>query len=68
MLLVPLVNLRKELKSIKFFQFLPGHRKLTERMRKRLYYGLDTDVTLDSLSFPVTGEVLCYILCPKNPF
>ncbi|TWW64181.1 Protein CNPPD1 [Takifugu flavidus] len=36
------------------FTFLPGHRKLRERMRKRLYYGLDTDVTLDSLSCPVT--------------
>ncbi|CAF89422.1 unnamed protein product, partial [Tetraodon nigroviridis] len=35
-------------------QFLPGHQKLTERMRKRLYYGLDQDLTLDSLSCPVT--------------
>uniref|UniRef100_H3C9T7 Protein CNPPD1 n=1 Tax=Tetraodon nigroviridis TaxID=99883 RepID=H3C9T7_TETNG len=34
-------------------QFLPGHQKLTERMRKRLYYGLDQDLTLDSLSCPV---------------
>lgn len=38
-------------------QFLPGHQKLTERMRKRLYYGLERDVSLDSLSCPVTGEV-----------
>ncbi|KAG2459620.1 CNPD1 protein, partial [Polypterus senegalus] len=34
--------------------FLPGHQKLSERVRKRLYYGLDTDVTLDALSCPVT--------------
>ncbi|XP_026157671.1 protein CNPPD1 [Mastacembelus armatus] len=36
------------------FTFLPGHQKLTERMRKRLYYGLDKDVSLDALSCPVT--------------
>ncbi|XP_039612392.1 protein CNPPD1 [Polypterus senegalus] len=36
------------------FTFLPGHQKLSERVRKRLYYGLDTDVTLDALSCPVT--------------
>ncbi|CAN9498420.1 unnamed protein product [Ophioblennius macclurei] len=36
------------------FTFLPGHQKLTERVRKRLYYGLDKDVTLESLSCPVT--------------
>ncbi|KAM6958328.1 protein CNPPD1 [Tautogolabrus adspersus] len=36
------------------FTFLPGHQKLTERVRKRLYYGLDTDVSLDALSCPVT--------------
>ncbi|MGH0129361.1 UNVERIFIED_CONTAM: hypothetical protein FKN15_043512, partial [Acipenser sinensis] len=34
--------------------FLPGHQKLTERVRKRLYYGLDADCTLDALSGPVT--------------
>ncbi|KAI3365945.1 hypothetical protein L3Q82_009777, partial [Scortum barcoo] len=34
--------------------FLPGHQKLTERVRKRLYYGLDKDVSLDALSCPVT--------------
>lgn len=39
-----------------FLQFLPGHQKLTERVRKRLYYGLDKDVCLDALSCPVTGE------------
>lgn len=52
--------------NLAFFsqQFLPGHQKLTERMRKRLYYGLDKDLSLDSLSCPVTGEVLFYI----NPF
>lgn len=47
-------------------QFLPGHQKLTERMRKRLYYGLDKDLTLDSLSGPVTGEV--FFLYYTNPF
>ncbi|KAK6484857.1 protein CNPPD1 isoform X1 [Huso huso] len=36
------------------FTFLPGHQKLTERVRKRLYYGLDADCTLDALSGPVT--------------
>ncbi|XP_029305364.1 LOW QUALITY PROTEIN: protein CNPPD1 [Cottoperca gobio] len=36
------------------FTFLPGHQKLTERVRKRLYYGLDRDVSLDALSCPVT--------------
>ncbi|XP_044043985.1 protein CNPPD1 isoform X2 [Siniperca chuatsi] len=35
-------------------KFLPGHQKLTERVRKRLYYGLDKDVSLDALSCPVT--------------
>lgn len=46
-------------KSIQFsdfqeFTFLPGHQKLSERVRKRLYYGLDRDVSLDALSGPVT--------------
>lgn len=36
------------------FTFLPSHQKLTERVRKRLYYGLDKDVSLDALSCPVT--------------
>lgn len=36
------------------FTFLPGHQKLSERVRKRLYYGLDRDVSLDALSCPVT--------------
>ncbi|KAL1022349.1 hypothetical protein UPYG_G00025490 [Umbra pygmaea] len=36
------------------FTFLPGHQKLSERVRKRLYYGLDQDGCLDSLSCPVT--------------
>lgn len=36
------------------FTLLPGHQKLTERVRKRLYYGLDKDVSLDALSCPVT--------------
>lgn len=37
-------------------QFLPQHQKLSERVRKRLYYGLDKDVSLDALSCPVTGQ------------
>ncbi|XP_054915558.1 protein CNPPD1 isoform X2 [Poeciliopsis prolifica] len=36
------------------FTFIPGHQKLSERVRKRLYYGLDKDVSLDALSCPVT--------------
>ncbi|XP_053170745.1 protein CNPPD1 [Scomber japonicus] len=36
------------------FTFLPAHQKLSERVRKRLYYGLDKDVSLDALSCPVT--------------
>ncbi|KAL4609048.1 protein CNPPD1 [Arapaima gigas] len=36
------------------FTFLPGHQKLSERVRKRLYYGLDKDCALDALSCPVT--------------
>lgn len=36
------------------FTILPGHQKLSERVRKRLYYGLDKDVSLDALSCPVT--------------
>ncbi|TDG96209.1 hypothetical protein EPR50_G00237610 [Perca flavescens] len=36
------------------FTFLPGHQKLSERVRKRLYYGLDKDVSIDGLSCPVT--------------
>ncbi|KAM9455214.1 protein CNPPD1 [Clarias gariepinus] len=36
------------------FTFVPGHQRLSERVRKRLYYGLDQDVTLDALSCPVT--------------
>lgn len=36
------------------FTFVPGHQRLSERVRKRLYYGLDQDVSLDALSCPVT--------------
>uniref|UniRef100_A0AAY5KYD1 Protein CNPPD1 n=2 Tax=Esox lucius TaxID=8010 RepID=A0AAY5KYD1_ESOLU len=36
------------------FTFLPQHQKLSERVRKRLYYGLDQEGSLDSLSCPVT--------------
>ncbi|XP_074857874.1 protein CNPPD1 [Carettochelys insculpta] len=35
------------------FTFLPGHRQLSERVRKRLYYGWDKDCSLDGLSSPV---------------
>ncbi|XP_068165432.1 protein CNPPD1 [Antennarius striatus] len=43
-----------QLSDFQEFTFLPGHQKLTERMKKRLYYGLDKDVSLDALSCPVT--------------
>ncbi|XP_034533873.1 protein CNPPD1 isoform X1 [Notolabrus celidotus] len=43
-----------EFSDFQEFTFLPGHQKLTERVRKRLYYGLDKDVSLDALSCPVT--------------
>ncbi|XP_041935921.1 protein CNPPD1 [Alosa sapidissima] len=36
------------------FTFLPGHQQLADRVRKRLYYGLDPDSSLDTLSCPVT--------------
>ncbi|XP_066517839.1 protein CNPPD1 isoform X2 [Hoplias malabaricus] len=36
------------------FTFLPGHQQLADRVRKRLYYGLDPDISLDTLSCPVT--------------
>ncbi|XP_017569507.1 protein CNPPD1 [Pygocentrus nattereri] len=36
------------------FSFLPGHQQLADRVRKRLYYGLDPDTSLDALSCPVT--------------
>ncbi|XP_073722338.1 protein CNPPD1 [Misgurnus anguillicaudatus] len=36
------------------FTFLPGHEQWSERVRKRLYYGLDTDSPLDALSCPMT--------------
>ncbi|XP_063068199.1 protein CNPPD1 [Engraulis encrasicolus] len=36
------------------FTFLPGHQQLAARVRKRLYYGLDPDTSLDALSCPVT--------------
>ncbi|TTE66791.1 Protein CNPPD1 [Bagarius yarrelli] len=40
------------------FTFVPGHQRLSERVRKRLYYGLDQDSSLDALSCPVTVELL----------
>ncbi|XP_067890925.1 protein CNPPD1 [Heterodontus francisci] len=36
------------------FSLLPGHSKLTERVKKRLYYGRDVDYNMDALSCPVT--------------
>lgn len=35
------------------FTFLPRHQQLSERVRKRLYYGWDKDCGLDNLSSPV---------------
>uniref|UniRef100_A0A8C7E4T2 Protein CNPPD1 n=1 Tax=Naja naja TaxID=35670 RepID=A0A8C7E4T2_NAJNA len=35
------------------FQFLPKHQQLSDRVRKRLYYGWDKDSALDNLSSPV---------------
>ncbi|XP_068804989.1 protein CNPPD1 [Struthio camelus] len=35
------------------FTFLPRHQQLSERVRKRLYYGWDKDCSLDNLSSPV---------------
>ncbi|XP_030211036.1 protein CNPPD1 [Gadus morhua] len=43
-----------ELSDFQDFTFLPGHQKWSERVRKRLYYGLDPEVSLDDLSCPVT--------------
>ncbi|XP_069472974.1 protein CNPPD1 [Ambystoma mexicanum] len=39
--------------GFKDFPFLPGHPQLSERVRKRLYYGWDKDCNLDYLSSPV---------------
>ncbi|XP_026881601.2 protein CNPPD1 [Electrophorus electricus] len=36
------------------FTFLPRHQQLSDRVKKRLYYGLDPDSSLDALSCPVT--------------
>ncbi|KAF7241792.1 Protein CNPPD1 [Varanus komodoensis] len=35
------------------FTFLPRHQQLSDRVRKRLYYGWDKDSTLDNISSPV---------------
>ncbi|KAF7654864.1 hypothetical protein LDENG_00063580 [Lucifuga dentata] len=43
-----------QLSDFQEFTLLPGHQKLSERVRKRLYYGLDKDVSFDALSCPVT--------------
>lgn len=39
-------------------QFLPRHQQLSERVRKRLYYGWDKDCSMDNLSSPVAGALL----------
>ncbi|KAI7811202.1 protein CNPPD1 [Triplophysa rosa] len=36
------------------FTFLPEHEQWSERVRKRLYYGIDSDSPLDALSCPMT--------------
>uniref|UniRef100_A0A8C5Q3J7 Protein CNPPD1 n=1 Tax=Leptobrachium leishanense TaxID=445787 RepID=A0A8C5Q3J7_9ANUR len=35
------------------FPFLPGHPQLSERVRKRLYYGLEGDCPMENLTSPV---------------
>lgn len=35
------------------FPFLPGHPQLTERVRKRLYYGWEAECPMENLSSPV---------------
>ncbi|CAJ0934955.1 unnamed protein product [Ranitomeya imitator] len=35
------------------FPFLPGHPQLSERVRKRLYYGWDAECPMENLSSPV---------------
>ncbi|XP_073503464.1 protein CNPPD1 [Phyllobates terribilis] len=35
------------------FPFLPGHPQLSERVRKRLYYGWEADCPMENLSSPV---------------
>ncbi|XP_053554133.1 protein CNPPD1 [Bombina bombina] len=35
------------------FPFLPGHPQLSERVRKRLYYGWEVDCPMENLSSPV---------------
>lgn len=39
------------------FQFLPGHQRLSARIRRRLYYGWDweADCSLEELSSPMAG-------------
>lgn len=42
------------------FMVLPGHQKLSARIRRRLYYGwdLETDCSLEELSSPVAGQAV----------
>ncbi|XP_056157303.1 protein CNPPD1 [Lampris incognitus] len=55
-----------QLSDFQEFTFLPGHQRLSERVRKRLYYGLDPDVSLDALSCPVT-DIAVEILQKSAP-
>lgn len=49
------------------FQFLPRHQQLSERVRKRLYYGWEKDCSLDNLSSPVAGERQAPAASPPVP-
>ncbi|KAM3857011.1 protein CNPPD1 [Diretmus argenteus] len=55
-----------QLSDFQEFTFLPAHQKLSERVRKRLYYGLDQDGSLDGLSCPVT-DIAVEILQKSAP-
>ncbi|XP_020647785.2 protein CNPPD1 [Pogona vitticeps] len=48
------------------FTFLPRHQQLSDRVRKRLYYGWDKDGTLDNLSSPV-ADIAVEILQKAAP-
>ncbi|KAI2668783.1 ATP-binding cassette sub-family B member 6 [Labeo rohita] len=49
----PLLDTR-DIRHIRSAFFLPGHEQWSERVRKRLYYGIDSDSPLDALSCPMT--------------
>ncbi|KAJ7345976.1 hypothetical protein JRQ81_001926 [Phrynocephalus forsythii] len=48
------------------FTFLPRHQQLSDRVRKRLYYGWEKDGTLDNLSSPV-ADIAVEILQKAAP-